>query len=341
MERARRVTLQTIADALGVSRSTVSNAYNRPDQLAPALRERILETARGLGYAGPDPAARRLRSGRSGVIGLLFTEALSYAFTDPGAVGFLSGLARACERAGAALLLLPAPPGADAASAVRDAVVDGFCVYSMSDGHPSVQAVLDRGVPALVVDEPRIEGVPFLGIDDRGGARAVAAHVAARGHERVAIICSRLLADGVEGAPGPERLAAATYAIERDRLAGFRDGLGAAGADVPILERANEQEAGAGAARVLLAADPPPTALLCTTDQLALGALRVVRETGAPVAVTGFDDVPEAARAGLTTVRQPLEEKGSRAGELLLAHMAGAAPADVVLPVELVVRESA
>jgi DNA-binding LacI/PurR family transcriptional regulator len=103
-----RVTLQTIADALGVSRTTVSNAYNRPDQLATELRERILATARELGYSGPDPAARRLRSGRRDVVGLLFTEQLSYAFTDPAAVMLLQGIARATEAAGLALLLINA-----------------------------------------------------------------------------------------------------------------------------------------------------------------------------------------------------------------------------------------
>jgi DNA-binding LacI/PurR family transcriptional regulator len=69
------VTLQTIADALGVSRTTVSNAYNRPDQLARELRMKVLETAKQLGYAGPDPAARRLRSGRRATIGLIWTRA--------------------------------------------------------------------------------------------------------------------------------------------------------------------------------------------------------------------------------------------------------------------------
>ena len=101
------MTLQTIADALGVSRTTVSNAYNRPDQLAPGLREKVLETAKGLGYAGPDPAARRLRSGLRGAIGLMFSERLSYAFTDPGAIGFLQGLTEATEAKGYELLLLP------------------------------------------------------------------------------------------------------------------------------------------------------------------------------------------------------------------------------------------
>ena len=105
------MTLQTIADALGVSRTTVSNAYNRPDQLAPELRAKVLETARGLGYAGPDPAARRLRSGLRGAIGLMFSERLSYAFTDPGAVGFLQGLTEATEAKGYELLLLPGMRG--------------------------------------------------------------------------------------------------------------------------------------------------------------------------------------------------------------------------------------
>ncbi len=119
---ARRATLQTIADAVGVSRSTVSNAYNRPDQLNPALRERILAVARELGYPGPDPAARRLRTGQAGAVGLLFTEALAYAFTDPAAVAFLEGLAHRAEAAGTALLLVPSPPGADPSEAVRAAV---------------------------------------------------------------------------------------------------------------------------------------------------------------------------------------------------------------------------
>ena len=104
---ARKVTLQTIAEHLGVSRTTVSNAYNRPDQLAPELRERVLATAAELGYPGPDPAARRLRSGGREAIGLLFTESLAYAFNDPGAVLFLQGFSRATEEAGLALLLLP------------------------------------------------------------------------------------------------------------------------------------------------------------------------------------------------------------------------------------------
>ena len=101
-----RVTLQTIADRVGVSRTTVSNAFSRPDQLKEELRQRIMEVAEELDYPGPNPAARTLRRGRAGVIGVVFTETLSYAFADSYAVGFLRGLASVAEQSGTGLHLI-------------------------------------------------------------------------------------------------------------------------------------------------------------------------------------------------------------------------------------------
>lgn len=347
---ARHATLQTIADAVGVSRATVSNAYNRPDQLTAELRERIMEAARELGYPGPDPAARRLRTGSAGAVGLLFTETLSYAFSDAAAVAFLEGLARRCEEAGAALLLLPLPrSGPEAGERVREAVVDALCIYSMPDAHPAVEAVLERRVPAVVVDEPRIEGATFVGIEDRRGARLVAEHVAELGHRRAAVLVPTLIPDGRRGLVTPERMRDAAYHVDRDRLTGLREGFEDAGVswdDTPVYECDNRQGAGAAAAAELLRTDPRPTALLATTDELALGALHGARERGLSVpdevSVTGFDDVPEASRSEppLTTVRQPLVEKGIVAGRLLFELLDGGAPREELLPVELVVRGS-
>jgi DNA-binding LacI/PurR family transcriptional regulator len=344
---ARRATLQTIADAVGVSRSTVSNAYNRPDQLNPALRERILEVARGLGYPGPDPAARRLRTGQAGALGLLFTEALSYAFTDPAAVAFLEGLAHRAEAAGTALLLVPSPPGADPSEAVRSAVVDALCIYSMPDGHPGVAAALERRLPTVVVEEPLLEGTAFIGIDQRGGMRAVGEHLVALGHRRVAVLCDRLAPDDVVGPVDEARLAAATFHVGRERLAGVREALAAVGAPPPaVRECPQASEPARLAAHALLAADPRPTAVAAITDVLALGVLRAAAERGLRVpedlSVSGFDDVPEAAFAAppLTTVRQPLRGKGEVAAALLAELLEGAAPRTVELPVELVVRAS-
>jgi DNA-binding LacI/PurR family transcriptional regulator len=339
---AERVTLQTIADALGVSRTTVSNAYNRPDQLAPALRAKVLEKARDLGYAGPDPAARRLRSGQRGAIGLMFPERLSYAFTDPGAVGFLQGLTEATEARGYELLLLPGMRGERAeATAVRDAVVGALCLYCMPGGHPAVVAALDRRLPVVIVDEPRFPGGFFVGIDDRAGARLAAAHVAELGHERVAVVADRIVDDYTEGLAGPERIARGNCMVSRERIAGYAEGLDAA-SGFPVYEAlGNFEECGARAAIELLAQSPPPTALLCSTDVLALGALKALRERGADVpgevSVTGFDDVPAAAAADLTTVRQPLQEKGREAGRLL---MEPGTEHEVILPLELVKRGS-
>jgi DNA-binding LacI/PurR family transcriptional regulator len=345
------VTLQTIADALGVSRTTVSNAYNRPNQLNPELREKVLAKARELGYAGPDPAALRLRSGRRDAVGLLFCESLSQAFTDPAAMLFLQSLVQLTEPAGYPLLLLagPQPDGEDVVGAVREAVVDSFVVYSLPEDHPQVRAAIERRLPIVVVDEPRMPGVSYVGIDDRGGARQVAQHLVELGHRRFGILSMRAIDDDhMGGRLTPERLAAATYAITRDRLGGYREALEAAGVDwstVPIEEHhGNSAALGAAGARALLVEEPRPTALLAATDRLALGALSAARELGLDVpgdlSVVGFDDIPDAAFAAptLTTVRQPLLEKGAAAARILLDH--ADEPREVLLPVELVVRES-
>ena len=306
-----RVTLQTIAEAVGVSRTTVSNAYNRPDQLAPALREQILETARRLGYSGPDPAARRLRSGRRDAIGLLLTDGLSHAFTDPAAVLLLQGIARTIEDAGLALLLVPDHGG------VQDAVVQSLCIYALPEAHPSVRAALERRLPLVVVDEPRLAHHAYVGVEDRRGARLAAEHLLALGHRRFALLCG-------------------TSATQGERLTGYRETIEAAGA-----RWAAPAPAALGDA---LAADDRPTALLAGSDQLALAALEAARDAGLVVphdlSIVGFDDIPGAAWSvpALTTVRQPLLRKGEIAGRMLTAAAGGGR--EVVLPVELVVRGS-
>ena len=129
------MTLTRIARELGVSAMTVSNAYNHPDRLSEALRERIFETAGRLGYQGPDPVGRSLRRQRTDVVGVLYSNPLSYAFDDPAAVSFLGGLSSVTEEADLGLLLVPAAGGGEAREraprAAAQAAVDGFVIYSM------------------------------------------------------------------------------------------------------------------------------------------------------------------------------------------------------------------
>lgn len=348
--RSRRpATLASLAAELGISRTTVSNAYNRPDQLSPQLREKILEAAKRLGYPGPDPVARSLRTRRAGAIGLIFTEGLSYAFRDPAAVAFLEGLGLACEEGGRGLLLVPAAPGSVDPQLVYGAAVDGFVVYSMPENDPHVSAVLQRPVPSVVVDQPvGLSDVDFVGLDDRAAATEVGRHLGRLGHRRVGVVANRLGTDRHDGPADADRQRDCPYAVVRARLDGFADGLAESGVDwagVPVEERFdNTPEAGAAAAVAILDRHPTLTALACTTDVFALATLTVARQLGLWVpdelSVTGFDDVPEAEEAGLTTIRQPMLEKGRVAGRLLLDEGERPAARHVLLDTELMVRHS-
>jgi DNA-binding LacI/PurR family transcriptional regulator len=345
-----RVTLQTIATALGVSRSTVSNAFSRPDQLAPALRERILRVAAELGYPGPHPVARTLRRGRIGALGLLLTEALTYAFRDPAAVLFLEGVAEELQEADLGLLLVPARPDHPFdPAAIRTALVDGFLVYSVSDGHPALEAVLRRRVPIVVVDQPRLPEARLVVIDDEAAAYGAAKHLVELGHRHFAILTDRLSVGRFRPGIRVGTQKESGFEVTRLRLNGYRRALDEAGVDwesVPVAECfPNAPQAGQQAVAMLLSRTPQPTAILSITDQLALGALAGAAAAGLAVprdlSVVGFDDVPDAARAEppLTTVRQPLLEKGRIAARLLTGPPDSAVRV-VQLATELVVRGS-
>jgi len=346
-----RPTLQTIADRLKISRATVSNAYSRPDQLTAELREKIFEVAREIGYAGPNPAARKLRRGRTDTIGVLFTEELTFAFSDPAAVTLLRGVSEVLSSRDLGLLLLPSPPGAEKrASTILDAAVDGFIVYCMPDDDDRYHHLMDRRLPTVMVDEHRTHETAFVGIDDRGGARSVAEHLLALGHRRFGVVTDRLKPDNHAGYADIERQRTATFGVNLERLGGYADALEAAGIPwepVPVIEDFPiSPETGARCAQALLDREEPPTAIICTSDQMALGVLEAARSRGidvpGTVSVAGFDDIDEAARIspGLTTVRQPLLEKGRAAGRLILDEWDPASPPTVTLPTELIIRES-
>lgn len=350
----KRATLKEVAADVRVSPATVSNAYNRPDQLSAELRGKVMEAARRLGYTGPDPTARGLRRGRAGAIGVLYTSRLSYAFADPAAVLFFEGVARAAEEAGLGLLLVPGSvAGREDPVAVREAAVDGFVVYCMAEDDRMIEAVRERRLPAVLVDDPpgASGDLPVVGVDDEGGARAAAEHLVGLGHRHVAVISFGLISNPEGGFADLRRQAQASFRPTRLRLDGYEKGLRKAGMaweDVPVYEcRENVPREGANAARVLLAGDPRPTALLAASDQLAFGAMEGAKEMSlsvpGDVSVVGFDDVPEAARTNppLTTVHQDHVEKGMLAGKLLVAGLAGNEVGGAkILPTRLVERGS-
>jgi DNA-binding LacI/PurR family transcriptional regulator len=325
-----RPTLDTVAAAAGVSRMTVSNAYNRPDQLSAATRQRVLDVARSLGYAGPDPAGRSLRRGRSGTIGVLLTESLSYAFTDPGLVAFLRGVADELSAVGLAMLLVPAA-GEDEGALVRSSIVDAFLVCSLREDDPALLAVRDRRLPYVTVGSPRIAGVPFVGIDNRRGARIAADHLITLGHKRFGVVS--LPAD--IPLPPDARITRARRGFAK-RLEGFAAALADAGlpsSALTVLEATtNSSDAAAEAATRLLAARRRPSAVFALSDVLALGTLSAAAALGIAVpselSVVGFDGIDEGAHSNppLTTVAQDLRGQGSAAARLVLEVVDGGTP---------------
>ena len=347
-----RVTVKEVAAELGVSPSTVSNAYNRPDQLSAELRERVFETARRLGYTGPDPFGRGLRQRRANAVGVLFRDKLSYAFADPAAVLFMEGVSEAVEEAGLGLLLLPGGSlGSRDTEAVRGAAVDGVVIHGMAADDPLVGAAIERRLPAVIVDQPPVEGVPSIGIDDEGGAREAAEHLLGLGHRRLGVVSFRL---GLEVRSGMvERGRPATLRPSGLRLRGVEAATSAAGipwGDVPVYECAvSSPDEGKAAAGALLQREPRPTAILALSDRLAFGVIEAATQAGLSVpkdlSVVGFDDVPEASRSmpPLTTLHQPHVEKGLQAGRKLVAGLRGEDPGEreeLILPTRLVVRGS-
>src|SRR3979411_2094619 len=163
----KRSTLESIARQMGVSKMTISNAYTRPDPISPELRERVLPTARELGYPGPNPLASTLRRGRVGAVGMVFDSPVSFAISDPAAALIVRGLASMCEMEHSGLLLVPGVPGSEAGiDLIRTALVDGFVFYCDYEDDPRLEVLRDRDMPYVLVDAPQRAGVSWVGIDD-------------------------------------------------------------------------------------------------------------------------------------------------------------------------------
>jgi DNA-binding LacI/PurR family transcriptional regulator len=332
-----RPTLDTVAAAAGVSRMTVSNAYNRPDQLSPGTRQRVLEAAGRLGYAGPDPTAASLRLRRTGTIGVVLTERLPYAFADPGLVTILHGIAAELSDTGTALLLVPGS-AAGTESALRTALVDAVILCSVSPADPAVAAARERHVPIVTVGTPRLPRVPRVGANNRRSAAEVARHLLDLGHRRLAVLTT--VTDVRAGRVRP---------IFYERVRGFSDAVRAAGAEVSVVcAEDNSRPAGREAAAGLLATAKRgrPTALFAVTDILALGVLDAAAEAGLSVprqlSVAGFDDIGAAASSTppLTTVAHDLFGQGRAAAALARRLIAGEPVRPPRIKTELVVRAS-
>lgn len=342
--------MHDVARAAGVSQAAVSYAYNQPHKVSDIRRHLILKAAADLGYAGPNPAGRSLRTGRVGALGLLLTESLHYAFDDPATSELLKGISEVGEMAELALTLLPlmeAKRFTAGSGVLVTGSVDGFLAYAIPEGHPSFAVALSRGLPVVVIDGPNPTGLPSVGINDAAAACTAADHLLELGHHQIGIMVDRLVPDGKRGRVGAGRIRAAKDYVMRERLAGYAEAFrrhGVPWSSAYVIEAGGfDYETSRSAARNLLD-HSETTAVVAASDVLALALMDELEARGVAVpstmSVIGFDDIPAAARRGLTTIRQPLIDKGREAAQLLIDVIGGRTGRAVTLPTELIVRDS-
>ncbi len=340
-----RPTLSKVADAAGVAMSTASLVFSGSGPVADSTRQRVLDAAARLGYVGPHPVARSLRQGKSGIVGVLIGERLLYAFRDPVAVALLDGLTEELAPAGFGLLLLSGSSGRTGPTPeqVDNAPLDAVVVESCGGvDEPALASLRRRGVPVIGVEGPPGADIPLVDIDNHGATVELTQHLLDLGHRRISVVALPLRQPaGVSGWLEDSDRATATATNCLNRLRGVEDALDHA---VLAWEATNGLiEEGHRAGLELLTVDPHrrPTAIVAQSDLLAVGVIHAARELGLRVpedlSVVGFDgiDTPWLAPMRLTTVEQPMTEKGRAAGRMINELLAGARPETVRLSTTL------
>lgn len=329
-QRRREVSMADVAHAAAVSGQTVSRVANGRENVDPATRARVLEAMDNLGYR-PNRAARALRSGRFGSIGVIMFSLSSYGNTRT-----LDAVASVAASAGYSLTLITVESAtqSDVTGAfvrLREHAVDGVVILIETHRRGETELALPSGLPVVVLDSHAGYAYPVVDNDQAQGARLATEHLLDLGH------------DTVWHVSGPLE----SYAAERRRDA-WCETLRARGARIPEVGVGDwTAESGHELGR-RLAQDPDVSAVFAANDQMALGVLRAMHEAGrdvpGEVSVVGFDDSPDASSywPPLTTVRQHFDLVGERAVRSLLEEIDGGdAPREQALvPTELVVRSS-
>ena len=335
--RAARPTLVAVARAAGVAPSTASLAFSGTGPVSDETRARVLAAAAELGYDGPDPRARSLRRGRSGVIGVVMDDRLSDAFRDPVNVLTLDGIAEVAGEAGASLLLVRSPLDDERGAgplvdAPMDAVVLVGCNVRVD---PAVAVLRRRGIPVVAIEADDIEGAVPIQLDNREGSRRAAAFLRDLGHESVTVVTLPLDASHHRGPMSAERFAAGAAHTTMERLRGVRGvypdavAIEAGGSSVEEGRIAGDLLFGPGGTR--------PTAVVAQSDLLAVGVISAALEAGLrvpeDVSVVGFDGIRvddsllhRSPIRQLTTLVQPFVQKGQAAARAALAMLEGASP---------------
>ncbi|SFS79667.1 LacI family DNA-binding transcriptional regulator [Streptomyces sp. ok210] len=334
--RRRPPTIHDVAREAGVSRGTVSRVLNGGHNVSPAALDAVNSAIRKTGYT-VNRHARSLITGRSDSVAFLLTEPQERFFEDPNFSVLLRGCTAALAAHDIPLLLMIAGTEAERRRNMRYIAghVDGVLLVSSHSGDPVAARLHEAGVPLVACGKPLGQGskVSYVAADDRDGARDMVRYLYESGRRRIGTVSGPLDTPG-----GVER------------LAGYREMLAECGLpadDALIVPGDYSRASGEAAATLLLERTPDLDAVFVASDLMAQGVLAALEKAGRrvpeDVAVGGFDDSPAAlaSRPELTTIRQPWDRISAEMVRVLLARIGGEEPAAVILPTELVRRDSA
>jgi DNA-binding LacI/PurR family transcriptional regulator len=329
------VTMQDIAHATGLSQSTVSRILNRSPTVVPiaeATRERVLAAAKELGYR-PNPLARGLRGASTMLLGVIVRD-----ITDVFFAGAIEAATVEASRRGYNLVLGHAHARADEAIALWGVLEARHCdaillLGDMRDQPRLIDDLAGDQLPVVALWQGSTPmNIPSVTVDNRAGIRAALDHLTGLGHRRIAFVGGRLHGDIQE---------------RQEAYVDYLTEFGHRPSDDDVQHGLNEPAAGATALERLLDRPDPPTAVVASTDVLALGLLHAAHERGLRVpdqlSITGFDDIALAAYSvpALTTVRMPVREMVEKGIQMALddSDLTAEQPPPTLQPT-LVVRDS-
>ena len=319
--RRNRVTITQLADALGLTKGTISRALNGYPDISAATRQKVRRQAEIMGYR-PLAQAQAIRTGRSRALGLVLQIDIPGA-QRPFLSDFLGGVTRAASEENWTLTVATSAGGEEMLSTLERLVderkADGFILPRTYADDARMKLLRAQGVPFVLygrVSDP--EGCAWFDILGEDAMEDAVARLADHGHTRIGFVNG-----GLE------------YNFAHLRETGFRRGMEEAGLKIDetlILAGAMTSDAGRAAAHRLLGHDCPPTAIIYAVDSAALGAYEAARQLGLiigrDISIISYDGIPEGAWAQppLTTFRVDSRKAGERLAALLIQRIRGAAP---------------
>ena len=314
--KAKRITIQDIAEKTGYSKTAVSFAFNSPSRISKKAAEKILKAAKELDYI-PDPMARNFSLGRHMALGFLLPQRVEASLGNPYIQSVISGIAEVCQKRGYMLTLIP-PLHSSVAEAAKNATVDGLITLGLIIDKDIRSILSRRHLPIVSVDGSADDDIHSVSIDDMGAAELQMRKVLEKGHRKIAMIP---LTDDAYAKPD------APATVVQKRKEGYRKALEAYSMsfdDIITDAPASTAEEGATvAARILDYSNP--TCFIAMSDAAAMGILDVLESRSLDISVIGFDGLEDGLckRKRLTTIYQSGKEKGLKSAEILFRLIDG------------------